>query len=82
MTLGGFFLGLVLIGVGFVMVWKSRQLYQNVGDLAELFDASRLSSLFQWPVIGSIVMVAGMLVMFDLLGPMVRAIFLLFYSGR
>lgn len=61
-TVGSFFLGLLLLVVGFVMVWKSNRLRLTVGDLASLLGYSWLD----WPIVGSLVMLVGAFVMFNL----------------
>jgi len=61
--IGSFLLGIILLVIGLVLVWKSRFLYQNVGDLAEVLDISKGGWLLQWPILGSIVMLVGMLLM-------------------
>lgn len=62
-TVAGFLIGLVLIVVGFYMVWKGSRLRQTVGDLASIIGVSWLD----WPVIGVVIMVAGGLLMTGLL---------------
>ena len=62
-TAGGFILGMILIGVGGLMVWKSNRLRQTVGDLATLIGYNWLD----WPVIGVVAMLVGALIAFGIL---------------
>lgn len=72
-TIGGFFLGLLFLAVGFFMVWKAARLRQWVGDLTIIFDVSWLD----WPLLGIIVMAFGGLLITGLM----QTILLLIFGG-
>ena len=63
MTIGGFLIGAMLFGIGFLMVWRRRSFRAYVGDLGAFFDMPG-SSWLSWEVLGSILMVVGFMVAF------------------
>jgi hypothetical protein len=63
MTLGGFLIGMVLFGLGFLMVWRRRDFRNYLGDLGAFFDLPG-SSWLSWEVLGSALMFVGFMVAF------------------
>ena len=59
LTVGGFFLGLLFLAIGFFMVWKGSRLRQWVGDIATILEVSWLD----WPIIGVVLMLLGAMLM-------------------
>jgi len=65
MSLGSFFLGFILLAVGFLMVWKRYRFREYFGDIGELLGYYNASWL-GWPLVGIVTMVAGFLLMLGL----------------
>jgi hypothetical protein len=65
-TLGGFFLGLAIMGIGFLMIWKHNQWRQNVGSLRDLVGYPNIPWL-DWGVLGVVLLAVGLLIAFGLL---------------
>ena len=65
MTLLGFVVGLFLVALGFLMVWKSHRWEEYVGSLNSIFGYPRLQWL-DWDTLGVLLMVVGVLTMFGL----------------
>jgi hypothetical protein len=65
MTLLGFVVGLGLVGIGFLMVWKTHRWQEYVGSLNYILGYPRLSWL-DWDTLGVILMISGVLTMFGL----------------
>lgn len=64
-TLAGFFIGLFLIGIGFLMIWKTRKWHEYVGSLNIVLGYPRLSWL-DWNTLGIFLMIVGLLTTFGL----------------
>lgn len=64
-TLGGVVIGLLLIGIGFVMVWKTNRWQEYVGSLNLILGYPRLSWL-DWDTLGVFLMFVGTLTLFGL----------------
>jgi hypothetical protein len=65
MTLLSFFIGLVLMVLGFVIVWKTNYLVQWFGDIGEAFGAVGMPWL-SWKLFGVILLFIGFFVAFGL----------------
>ena len=81
MSLGLIFLGLIMMAVGFLMVWRTNLLLQWFGDLGEtlgFFGARWLS----WKTAGILFMLFGFLLATNLLPIFFQALFgRLFFLG-
>lgn len=75
MSVGGFLLGAVLMGLGFLMVWKHYRFVQYFGELGDILDIQY--SWFNWQTVGIATMVLGFLIAFGIVG-----IFLQLTVGR
>jgi len=60
-TLGGVVIGLLLLGIGFLMIWKTHSWRDNVGSLNIILGYPRLGWL-DWNSLGVFLMVTGLLV--------------------
>ncbi len=65
-TFGGFVVGLLIIGIGFVMVWKTNRWQEYVGSLNIILGYPRLSWL-DWDTLGVFLMFVGALTAFGLI---------------
>jgi len=65
MTWGGFIIGFLLFGLGFLMVWRRRNFREFVGDLGSFFDLPG-SSWLSWEVIGTALMLIGFMLAFGI----------------
>jgi hypothetical protein len=65
MTLLGFVTGLFLLGIGFLMVWKSHRWEEYVGSLNSILGYRHLQWL-DWDTLGVMLMGIGVLTMFGL----------------
>lgn len=65
MTLLMFFVGFLLMAIGFVIVWKTNYLLQWFGDIGEAFGAVGMPWL-SWKVFGVILLGVGFFVAFGL----------------
>ena len=65
MTFLGFIVGLGLVALGFVMVWKSYRWEEYVGSLNGILGYPRLQWL-DWDTLGVLLMGIGALTMFGL----------------
>lgn len=66
MTFGGFILGLVLFGFGFLLVWRTNWFIENFGDLGMIIGWQNASWL-SWKLLGMFLMLMGFLIAFGLL---------------
>ncbi len=68
MTVGKFFLGLIIAIVGFLIVWKSEWLMQNFGRIgwAEQHISTEGGSRLLYKTIGTIIILAGFMIATDL----------------
>lgn len=64
-TLGSFVLGLLIIAVGFFMIWKTHRWQEYVGSLNDILGYPQWSWL-DWDTLGVLTMVIGAVVMFGL----------------
>ena len=62
MTASGIIIGLMLIALGGVMVWRARWFREYVGDIGTLFDTTKLDWL-DWSIVGVILIIIGFMVM-------------------
>lgn len=70
-------LGIIIIGLGFLMTWKADWLVNNFGRIAwaeEHLGMDGGSRLF-WKLIGIITIIGAFMYMFGLWGGILRAIF-------
>jgi hypothetical protein len=65
MTFLGFFIGSILMAIGFLIVWKTNYLIQWFGDIGEAFGAVGMPWL-SWKVFGTILLFIGFFVAFGL----------------
>jgi hypothetical protein len=65
MTLLGFFIGVVLMAIGFLIVWRTNYLIQWFGDIGEAFGAVGMPWL-SWKMFGVIMLFVGFFVAFGL----------------
>jgi hypothetical protein len=66
MSFGMFVLGLMVMAIGFGMVYKTDWLLRNVGDLSAIVGSS-FGNFLSWKLLGIIFLVGGFLVMTGLL---------------
>lgn len=64
MTIGGFILGILIAGIGFLMLWQGHKFREYVGDLDEIFQVN--ASWLDWPVLGAALIFIGIFVAFGL----------------
>jgi uncharacterized membrane protein YphA (DoxX/SURF4 family) len=65
-TFTGFVVGLLLIGLGFLMVWKTRRWQEYVGSLNIILGYPR-SDWLDWNTLGIGLMALGLLLVLGLL---------------
>lgn len=65
MSFGLFILGALMMGVGFLAVWKTNWFLENLGDIGELFGSGQ--QWLSWKLVGLVLMFLGFLVAFGLL---------------
>lgn len=72
-----FFLGLIFIAIGFLIIWKSEWLLNNFGrvDWAEQHLGSDGGTRIFWKLIGLGVIFLAMLYMFGMIEGIISAIF-------
>jgi len=66
MTLLGFVIGIVLMALGFVIIYKTNYFLQWFGDIGEAFGAVGMPWL-SWKVFGLLMLFVGFFVAFGLL---------------
>lgn len=66
MSLGLMLLGLVLLAIGFFMVWKTNLFLQWFGDIGEMLGFVNANWL-SWKVLGMLLMILGFLLATNLL---------------
>lgn len=74
MTFGGFILGVILMAVGFLAVWKTNWFLENLGDVGEMigvYDKPWLS----WKTLGVAFIFIGFMIAFGLFQVFFAAIF-------
>lgn len=64
-TFLGFFIGLILMALGFLMVWKTNYFLQFLGDISVLFGAVGARWL-SWKLLGIAFLLIGFLTAFGL----------------
>lgn len=70
-------LGIIIIGIGFLMTWKSEWIVNNFGRInwaEEHLGMDGGTRLF-WKLLGIIVIIGAFMYMFDLWGGILRGIF-------
>lgn len=72
MSLGGFFIGLVMMAAGFLMVWKTQIFIQLFGDLGVAFGAVG-APWMSWKLFGVVLLLLGFLIGFGLFETMFSA---------
>lgn len=65
MTLVGFLIGLVMMAVGFLTVWKTNYLIQWFGDIGEAFGVVGMPWM-SWKMFGVILLFLGFFIAFGL----------------
>lgn len=77
MTFHSFFIGLVCIAIGVVLVWKSRWLVDNFGHIgwADKYLGAMAGTYTFYRLLGVILAFGGFLYMFGLFDNLVGAIF-------
>lgn len=65
MTFGFFILGMLMMGIGFLAVWKTNWFLENLGDIGELFGSTQ--TWLSWKLVGIVLMFLGFMVAFGLL---------------
>lgn len=65
MSIGGFFIGIIIMAIGFAAVRYTDWFLRNFGDLGEAFGAFNASWL-SWKVAGLLLLLIGFLVAFGL----------------
>jgi hypothetical protein len=65
MSFGIFLLGLIMMAIGFMAVWKTNWFLQNFGDISELFGSGQ--QWLSWKAVGLFFMFLGFLVAFGLI---------------
>lgn len=66
MSFGSFLLGLLLLGVGFLAVWKTTWFRNNMGDPGIVFGLQNYPWM-SWKLVGLLLMLLGFLIAFGLL---------------
>jgi hypothetical protein len=64
-TFGELIIGVLMMGTGFLMVWKQRLFWENAGDLEELFGVpsnSFFRGWLSWSSLGVLLLFTGMFV--------------------
>ena len=79
-----FFIGLIGVAIGFLLVWKANWIYINFGsvDWAEIHLGSNGGTRFFWKLIGLAVIIVSALIMFGFIEGIVNAIFSSFFRGK
>lgn len=81
MSFGLFLVGLILLALGFVMVWKTNLFLQWFGDLGQMLGFIN-AGWMSWKVAGILFMLLGFLLVTNLLPIFFQALFgRLFFLG-
>ncbi len=78
-----FFIGLIVIAIGFVLVWKADWIVNNFGrnNWAEIHLGSEGGTRIMWKLIGLAVIFLAMLYMFGFIEGVIWAIFSPLFRG-
>ena len=71
--MSGAIIGLSILAVGFLMVWRQRNFREYVGDLGGLFGLPG-SNWLTWPVLGTVLMLVGFFTIFGVFQIFVEAL--------
>ena len=79
-----FFLGIIFIAFGFLIIWKSEWIFSNFGrvDWAEEHLGTEGGTRLLWKLIGLTVIFLALLYMFGMLEGIIGAIFSPLFIGR
>ena len=64
-TFAGFFIGLIMMVAGFLIIWKTSYMLQWFGDISTLFGAVGARWL-SWKIVGVIFLFLGFMIAFGL----------------
>jgi hypothetical protein len=67
-----FFLGLVFMGLGFVMVWKGARFTEYFGDLGYLLGFPLKYRFINWRTAGVFLLFVGFIIAFSLIPALLR----------
>ncbi|MFH1112070.1 MAG: hypothetical protein V1712_03310 [Patescibacteria group bacterium] len=83
MTWGGFFGGIIIAFIGFLLVWKSEWILVNFGKIAwaeEHLGTEGGTRIF-YKFLGLIIIILGFGIMFDIWQPVMQAAFSPFFKS-
>jgi len=79
-----FFVGLIIVALGFLMVWKANAIVETFGHVtwAEKYLGADGGSRLFWKLLGLLGIILGFMYMFGLIGGVIQWIFSPLFRGQ
>ncbi len=81
MSLGTFFLGIILVGIGVLIIWRKQDFYNYVGDLGAFFDFPG-SNILDWGIVGAAIAIIGVMVSLGIFHTLIAVLIRSFLAPR